>query len=265
MCRTNQYISKTKYVYLCIVCSCTLTISNNYPIGMKIASPKLKLLFLLLFLVQIPCSFAQQTDSTCQVLLKAISGSYAGGCKHGLADGKGTAKGEDTYVGYFLKGLPEGKGEYTYKNGNVFSGAWSNGLKNGKGKFKSVLNGKTSVVTGYWKDGEYAGISEPDDEYRITNISRIENYSIKKTASNVNMIEISFEKVMKKYIPRDLSITLSSGYKIEQNLKIIVQNYSLPVNCSLHFTIPTSGGDLQCNFAFNILNPGKYEVFISNN
>ncbi len=222
-------------------------------------------LTILFFLVQIPCSFAQQTDSSCKVLLKEISDSYQGGCKDGMAEGKGTAKGEDTYVGYFRNGLPEGKGEYTYKNGSIFSGNWSNGLKNGNGKFKSVLNGKTNIVAGYWKDGEYAGVSEPDDEYRITNISRIENYSIRKTASNVNMIEISFEKVMKKYIPRDLSLTLSSGYRIEQNLKIIVQNYTLPVNCSLHFTIPTSGGDLQCNFGFNILKPGKYEVFISNN
>ncbi len=232
---------------------------------MKAQKSKQIQLLIFIFLFNIPFSYSQQKDSGCRVLLKEISGSYNGDCKDGLADGKGTAIGEDSYTGTFINGLPEGKGVYKYKNGNMFSGYWKNGLKNGKGEFKSMVDGKATITKGYWKDGDYVGITEPDDEYRITKLTAIENYSIKNIKGDQNFIEISFEKVMKKYIPRDLEVTLSSGYKIKQNLKIIIQNYNFPVNCDLHFTIPTTGGIRQCYFGFTIYKPGKYEVFISNN
>lgn len=223
------------------------------------------LLFVFLVLFSIHNAFSQQNDSTSKVLLKEIAGSYKGDCKNGLANGKGTAIGEDTYKGMFQNGLPEGKGTYTYKNGNVFSGEWKHGLKDGKGKFAQYINGKATVITGYWKNGDYVGITKPADNYRITNLSSIENYSVKETPGDKNVIEISFEKVMKKYIPRDLEISISSGYKLDQNLKVLVLNYALPESISLHFTIPTSGGVRQCNFGVDILKAGKYEVFISNN
>ncbi len=209
-------------------------------------------------------SFAQSGDS-CKVLLKEISGTYKGSCKNGLADGKGIAGGIDTYKGSFKNGLPDGKGVYTYKNGNVFSGNFTNGLKNGKGEFIYLAGGKTMTVIGYWQDGEYSGTSRPDELYRINNISAIEHYSITKTAGEPNLVEISFEKVWKKYIPRDLEMTLSSGYYIEQNLKILLQDCHYPLSCTLHFTIPLSGGVRECNFSFTLLKPGKYAVFISNN
>ena len=194
------------------------------------------------------------------MLLKEIEGTCRGGCKDGLADGKGTSTGEVTYIGNFQKGLPEGKGVYKYKNGNVFTGYWKNGRKNGRGEFKTVVYGKSNIISGFWKDGDYAGNSMPDDEYMITNLTGIENYSIKRTSDRADEIEISFEKVMKKYVPNDLIVTLSSGYKIEQNMKIIVQNYNLPVNCTLHFTIPMAGVNRECNFGFNITHKGKYKV-----
>lgn len=221
------------------------------------------LVFLLLFCI--PYLYSQQESTSCKVLLKEISGTYKGDCKDGLADGKGTATGEDSFTGIFLNGLPEGKGVYKYKNGNMFSGYWKNGLKNGKGEFKNIIDGKASFIKGYWKDGEYAGTTQPDDDYRITNLSGIENYTIKKVESKENVIEISFEKVMKKYIPKDLEVTISSGYKIDQSLKILVLNYNLPVNCNLHFTIKTGLDFKQCNLGFTITDPGRYEVFISNN
>jgi len=218
-----------------------------------------------LFLFSTVYSFAQQQPSTCKVLLKEISGTYSGECNDSLANGKGTAKGEDSYVGTFKNGLPDGKGTYTYNNGNVYSGEWSNGLKSGKGKFKYSVNGKTTTLVGFWKDGEYAGPSKPADDYRITNISGIENYSIKRTESSENVVLISFEKVMRKYIPGDLDITITSGNKVLQNLSLAVFNYTCPFTCSMHFVISTAGGNRECNFGFEIFKPGKYEVFISNN
>lgn len=178
-------------------------------------------IFIFVLLFYIPSSFSQQKDS-CKVLLSEISGTYEGDCKNGLANGKGTAIGEDTYVGRFKNGLPDGKGKYTYKNGNVYSGKWRNGLKNGKGKFKYFIDGKATILLGYWIDGEYVGPSKPDEFYRITNITAIEYHSIKKVEGDEDKIEISFERVMSKYIPRDLEITITSGRLNNQNRKILI-------------------------------------------
>jgi hypothetical protein len=218
----------------------------------------------LLSLFSASMAFAQQNNS-CKVLMKEISGSYKGGCNNGLAEGKGTAKGEDTYSGSFVNGLPDGKGEYTYSNGNVFTGYWKKGLKEGEGKFRYSINGKQTILAGYWKNGEYAGPSKPGEDYSITNLSGIENYSITKVADSGKLVEISFERVMKKYIPDDLSVTLSSGYKIEQNKKMVIQNFVYPLTCELHFSLPVAMDRKQCNFTFKIMAAGKYEVFISNN
>lgn len=209
--------------------------------------------------------FTQETTAECKVLLKEISGSYTGDCKDGLADGQGIAQGTDRYEGSFSKGLPHGKGTYTYKNGDIFKGEWKHGFKNGKGKLKYRVNGKTTTLTGYWTEDLYKGVTLQEEEYRVTNMTGIEHYSIKKTGDNENSIQISFERIMDKYIPPDLTVEISSGYKLDQNLKVVILNYQLPVQCALHFTIKVQETLKQCNLTFDILKPGKYEVFISNN
>lgn len=55
-----------------------------------------------------------QAQTNCKVLDSDISGSYVGGCKDGLADGKGEARGRDSYVGEFKAGLPHGQGTYVW-------------------------------------------------------------------------------------------------------------------------------------------------------
>jgi hypothetical protein len=210
-------------------------------------------------------SFSQENNTDCKVLLKEISGKYEGQCKNGLAEGTGFSSGADTYYGMFLKGLPDGNGVYTYKDGDVFKGTWKNGLKNGEGEFRYLINGKDSVVKGYWKKGVYKSALKKEEGYLVNSITGIENYSIKKTIDTVNLIEISFEKVNKKYIPRDLTITNTSGYRPAHNMKVLVAGYVFPVTCSLHFTIPIGYEEKQCYLTFTIMEKGKWEVFISNN
>lgn len=102
----------------------------------------------------------------CKVLLEAIAGQYQGDCKKSLADGEGTAKGEDSYVGEFKKGVPDGLGKYTWANGNVYEGEFKKGLKEGKGKMSMVLpDGQASVQTGYWKKDKYIG--EHESPYKL--------------------------------------------------------------------------------------------------
>jgi len=228
----------------------------------KLILMRVQILIILLFAV----SFAYaQKDSACKVLLKEISGTYKGSCKNGFAEGKGYAVGEDTYSGYFVRGLPDGKGTYTFKNGNIFSGNWKNGLKNGKGEFKYSINGKSSIVSGYWKNGDYVGTSKPEDDYRINSLSGIEYYTIKKIADTTNIVQLSFEKFMKKYIPADLTVTISSGYKITQGYKIVIQNCTYPFTCEMHFTIQYSPDIVrECNLTFTVYKKGGWDVFISN-
>jgi hypothetical protein len=230
-------------------------------------NPSLKHLYLVAFLLLtgIPHLFSQKNITDCKVLLKEISGKYEGQCKNGLAEGTGFASGTDSYYGQFSKGLPDGNGVYTYKNGDVFKGTWKSGLKNGEGEFRYVINGKDSIVKGYWKKGVYKNALRKEEGYQVNSITGIENYSIKKTIDTVNLIEISFEKVNKKYIPRDLTITYTSGYRPAHNMKVLVAGYVYPVTCALHFTIPMGFEEKQCYLTFTIMEKGKWEVFISNN
>jgi hypothetical protein len=217
----------------------------------------------IVLLISLSNLYAQQVDS-CKVLLDEITGSYQGSCKNGLAHGKGSAKGRDSYVGMFKDGLPEGKGKYTFENGNVFSGYWVKGLKNGTGEFKYYVNGKAFTQKGYWVSGEYVGTTAPDDLYRVTISIGMEYFSIKKVEGDENQTRISFVGAMTKYVPQDVNITISSGMLKQEIKNFIVYQYRCPVHCSIQFTYTTTGGTKKCQLEFDILKPGVYEVLISN-
>lgn len=210
-------------------------------------------------------SFAQPNSSGCQVLLKEISEVYEGECKNGMANGKGVAKGKDSYFGTFKAGLPDGKGTYVYQNGAIFIGNWKKGLKHGEGEYRHQMDGREALIKGYWKADVYQGAKPEAEGYRITNQNNIEYRSFKKTADSLNVVELSFERLYRKYIPRDLRITHSSGYRPPSNLKVVFAGYHLPLICTIRFTIPTSGGTRICNFDFDITQAGKWEVMVSNN
>ncbi len=216
------------------------------------------------FLFSTTAVLPQQNDA-CKVLLNEISGLYSGQCKDGLANGKGISKGEDIYSGMFKNGLPDGKGKYTYKNGDIYDGYWSNGLKNGQGKFSYILGGQKMTLKGYWKNGDYAGVSNPGESYRITAHTGIESYSIKKTEDAGAQIKISFIGAMTRLVPTDLEVTSTSGNIHKENKNFSIYDFACPNYCTIHFIIKTTGGNRQCYLGFEILKPGKYEVLITNN
>jgi hypothetical protein len=106
---------------------------------------------------------AQNTD--CKVLVDSLKGTYEGGCSDGKASGTGKAIGLATYEGEFKNGLPDGKGKYTWAGGDFYYGGWRKGLKDGKGEIHHFEGGKESLITGYWKKGNYKG--EYEDPYKI--------------------------------------------------------------------------------------------------
>lgn len=93
----------------------------------------------------------------CKVLLPAISVSYIGDCKNGLADGTGHATGEDFYKGEFVSGLPEGKGTYVWSNGATYNGEWKKGLRDGYGIYSHKYHSRDSILEGVWNKDKYMG------------------------------------------------------------------------------------------------------------
>jgi outer membrane lipoprotein-sorting protein len=216
-------------------------------------------LLISIVLFSITKTWAQDTE-TAKVLLAEISKSYKGDSKDGLANGKGTAKGVDTYTGEFKNGLPDGKGKYTYENGNVYNGYFTEGLKNGKGVFTFSIGGNTITQKGYWVKGDYVGINNPEELYIVSNQSGIESYSITKVEDSGNDITFSVISGGTKYVPRDFTIHTTSGQRLAEGKTLLITNYNLPVNCEISFSVNKSGNIMQCRFTFEILKPGRFKV-----
>ena len=81
----------------------------------------------------------------CKVNDSDLSGEYVGGCVNGLAQGRGKAKGRDTYEGEFKQGNKHGKGIYTWANGDKYDGDYLDDRRNGKG------------TETYQNEGKYVG------------------------------------------------------------------------------------------------------------
>jgi hypothetical protein len=102
--------------------------------------------------------FAQDTTQACKVASIELIGKYKGGCKKGLANGQGEAKGLYTYTGSFKNGMPNGEGTYYYIDSSYYVGNFQDGIKEGKGEFHYPRNGMPdSIINGYWSGNEYTG------------------------------------------------------------------------------------------------------------
>ena len=90
-----------------------------------------------------------------------LRGDYQGDCddKTELAQGQGEARGADSYVGYFLKGRPDGKGTYTWENGARIEGSFKEGKAHGPGVYVSA---KGVRYEGDFDKGRLEGMKAPD-------------------------------------------------------------------------------------------------------
>jgi hypothetical protein len=221
---------------------------------------KLFLVFLITILTFWNSSFAQQSE--CRVLKAEISGTYSGGCKNGLAQGKGIAQGTDQYEGQFSKGLPDGRGTYTWANGTYYDGQWKNGKKDGSGKMVY----KDSVVTGYWIGDKYSGkkLISPYVVIYSTNVIR---YSITKTSEMNEGVKI---KIMLgggfNSSVEDLSLAYDSGEEYRNGQIYGIQNTKFPLKVKVKYRswnqLRTSQIDVQFEFTINF--PGTWDVEITN-
>jgi hypothetical protein len=134
-------------------------------------------------------SVAAQTTPSCEVAVASLKGTYEGECSKGKANGEGTATGTDSYKGTFKNGYPDGTGKYTWKNGDYYFGNWKKGLKEGKGEMHTTVNGKDSVLIGFWRKDVYG--SEYENPFKIYNatseLGRVEVSKVKKDGTSIKI------------------------------------------------------------------------------
>lgn len=119
------------------------------------------------FLLVLLCSAVLMTlaapalSHDCRVRDAYLRGGYEGDCDNRteLAQGKGEAKGADTYIGYFAKGRPDGKGVYTWEKGGRLDGSFKDGKAQGPGIYVSA---KGTRYEGQFVNGKLEGLKTAD-------------------------------------------------------------------------------------------------------
>ncbi|MCK5694334.1 MAG: hypothetical protein KAI08_15830 [Bacteroidales bacterium] len=230
---------------------------------MKKKTTHFKVLLSMLILLSGSMLYAQDD---CKVLNPKLSGSYSGGCKKGLAHGKGTAVGIDSYEGRFSKGLPNGSGTYRWEDGAVYEGEWSKGERNGKGSMTYLTQSLDSIVAGIWKDDVYVGkVRIPP--YKITMSRGVIRSSIRKlnemgTGFRVGVyLAGNFNNDLE-----DFTMVCDSGEEYRSGRFVAIQNAILPYSVSIKYRTWNSLHTMQSEvvFEFTINEPGTFEVTLTN-
>ncbi len=224
-----------------------------------------KAIYLLLFSIiglGINTLFSQDN---CKVLKPEIAETYKGGCKKGLAHGKGFANGTDKYEGSFKNGLPNGKGKYTWSTGEVYDGSWKQGKRNGKGKYTYNVNNVDSVKYGYWKNDLFVKKIVPSP-YRVIRKMGLSRYSVRKLGEG-NQITFSIMKdgnQSSNY--SNLFVNSSNGTPFRSGQKPGVENIIFPVKCNIKYTQANSfnTSNFEVEFEIEITEPGTWEIILNN-
>lgn len=109
-------------------------------------------MFTRIFIVVLLLSSPLAALAGCEVVDPELQGFYEGGCRNGLAHGKGYARGLAEYDGEFRNGLKQGKGTKTWSWGDRYEGDFLEDRKHGKGMY---VWGSRSPWAGERFVGEY--------------------------------------------------------------------------------------------------------------
>ena len=220
------------------------------------------LLSFLLILISITAIFCQEPP--CSVLVKELQGNYVGDCKKGLAQGKGTAKGIDSYTGYFKKGYPNGKGVYTWAAGDKFEGYYKMGIKEGEGIFYTQVDGRDTVISGLWKDDKYTGPKPISPEVLVNN--GVKSVSFSRKGDGASVVFMFLQMGSQSSGVSNQIIFCSSGTEFSYGAYQGYEKVSFPLKVRLTYRTMNAfkTGFTDCALEFRITQPGRWEVHISN-
>lgn len=217
-------------------------------------------LFFVLILIIGSNIYAQSGD--CKVSKASITGSYTGGCKNGLAHGKGIAQGIDRYEGQFVKGLPNGTGIYRWANGVYYEGEWKKGMMEGEGKMVYP----DSVVTGVWNEDKYMGKKEIVPYKIITSMS-VSRSTITKTKDRNYRVKIQIKQGgMDNISIENFTMVYDSGSEYRSGNYYGIDNVRFPLSVKVKYRSWNQLMTSQYNviFEFIINEPGGWDVVIIN-
>ncbi len=207
-----------------------------------------------------------QPGQFCRVLVPEIAGEYEGKCKNGYAHGLGKATGQDTYQGWFHRGLPHGEGKYTWENGNYYEGTWQRGLKHGRGKLFDTND--ESTISGIWKKGElirtHTAYPNKEIKYQVGLKRNIDRYRFYRMGDGRRVVFL-FQEMSGQRRIMNLLIDGSTGTYYSFGGEIGYENVSFPFEARIRFQTPSKmrSGIIDCEMHFTIREPGFWEVTIS--
>lgn len=209
--------------------------------------------------------FNLSAQENCLVLKPEIAGKYTGKCKNGLANGKGKSVGQDTYVGQFSKGWPQGTGTYTWANGDTYVGEWVEGLRQGEGTYKFKSNGKDTTVIGLWENDQYKG--PPPPKPCVINKVSIERYTITKSGGIKDRVLVNFYQDGNRNLGiENLLMYASSGTNTTLGQSVGYENIIFPVTIKINYSTWNKTHTVQfyASFEFEIFERGDWVVDLHN-
>lgn len=219
----------------------------------------------ILFLLVLTPFTLLKGQNDCKVMVPALQGVYQGGCKKGLAHGKGFAKGKDQYTGDFKKGFPDGSGTYVWSNGSVYVGEWRKGKRNGKGSYTYRVDGHDTLIRGVWKNDRYLGVEK--QKPRVLSNKFVDSYEFLNMGGAQNQVLIQF---MQNGSPNrsvsNVMISSGSGTLVKRGQLIGFENVTFPVTISVRYNTLNKMGTwtVNCFIEFEIFEAGDWLVRLKN-
>ena len=143
----------------------------------------------------------------CRVIDPELQGFYQGGCKKGLAQGFGIARGTAGYEGEFHQGLKQGRGVKTWAWGDRYEGEFIKDRRHGRGMYvwgvdspwagerfvgDYVADKREGWGTYFWPTGDrFEGVWKDDRRYGTTAMEqRREAAEAARTAAQLPGVQV---------------------------------------------------------------------------
>jgi hypothetical protein len=210
-------------------------------------------------------TLVSSSQDTSSVLLKELKGEYQGKTRKGLANGKGEAKGIDTYKGNFKNGLPHGVGRYVWSTGEIYVGEWYKGKPSGQGTYIFKTENGDSSLVGVWKDGVFIGL--PSKAPIVNRYYNVDSFTFRNNEGPLNRVLIDFTQNgnLNTRI-ENLMLTTSNGTRTSSGQLVGFQNITFPVTITARYDTYNKMGTQKINafIEFTIYEKGDWLVIVKN-